>query len=124
MTTETLLLRQVNPTWVQQGRITSQLFRPTPKDLNRPSVYDGDLIDAPSSHQHFTRVLGFESAGVVAVTVQECNDESLSAHPDPLPDFAEHAFIDFGTCQSRGEMKLKAEKLRDKAVSRDWQFQV
>jgi hypothetical protein len=34
----TLLHRQINPSWVQQGRVTSQAFRPTPKDESKLSV--------------------------------------------------------------------------------------
>ena len=36
-----LLHRQVHPSWIQEGRITSQAFSPTPKDLGLLSVYLG-----------------------------------------------------------------------------------
>jgi len=36
----TLLHRQVNPAFVQSGRVTSQAFKPTPKDQGLLSVYD------------------------------------------------------------------------------------
>jgi len=39
MTENTLLLRQVHPSFVQDGKITSQVFRPTPKDENKLSMY-------------------------------------------------------------------------------------
>jgi len=41
----TLLLRQINPAFVQLGRVTSQAFRPTPKDHDLLSAYNGDLIE-------------------------------------------------------------------------------
>jgi hypothetical protein len=44
MTEATLLLRQVHPSFIQHGRVTSQVFRPTLKDKRLLSVYDGDLI--------------------------------------------------------------------------------
>lgn len=44
MTPQTQLLRQIHPNFVQAGRVTSQAFRPTPKDENHLSVYDGDQI--------------------------------------------------------------------------------
>lgn len=44
MTPESLLLRQVNPRWIREGRVTSQVFRPTPKDEKKLSVYDGAKI--------------------------------------------------------------------------------
>lgn len=42
----THLHRQVHPSWVQDGRATSQAFKPTPKDNGRLSVYDGDQMVA------------------------------------------------------------------------------
>lgn len=123
MTSQTLLLRQVNPSWIQQGRITSQLFVPTKKDANRPSVYDGDQITPEKSWQHYTGVLLFASVGVVAVTFQECQDEGLPPALDPRPDFPEHAVIDFSGCTSNGEIRRKADTLRNKAVTRGWLYQ-
>jgi hypothetical protein len=38
MTPETLLLRQIHPSFVQAGRVTSQAFRPTPKDGSLLSI--------------------------------------------------------------------------------------
>ena len=40
MTDDTLLLRQVNPAWIQAGRITSQVFRPTPTDQDEGQATD------------------------------------------------------------------------------------
>ena len=54
MTPATLLLRQVNPSWIKNGRITSQVFKPTPKDAGCLSVYDGDQITAEASWRHYT----------------------------------------------------------------------
>ena len=53
MTDDTLLLRQIHPSFVQSGRVTSQAFRPTPKDEFLLSVYDGDRIEAQASWRHF-----------------------------------------------------------------------
>jgi tRNA(Ile2) C34 agmatinyltransferase TiaS len=72
MTTQTLLLRQVNPSWVQAGRVTSQAFKPTQKDNKMLSVYDGDQIEPEASWRHYTEQLGHLSVGVLAVIVAEC----------------------------------------------------
>ena len=74
MTDLTLLHRQVNPSWVHLGRVTSQAFKPTPKDNRRLSVYDGDQVTAHRAWSHYTGDLGFTSIGVLAVTVSECRD--------------------------------------------------
>ncbi len=122
MTGQTLLFRQVNPSWVHDGRITSQVFRPTPKDEKHLSVYDGDLITAEQAWTHFTLILGHSSTGVMAVSVEECRNQSLPAIPDPGL-FPEHAFIDFSQ-SSEGEIRKKAKYLRAAAESRGWQHHV
>lgn len=120
MTEATLLHRQVNPSWVQQGRVTSQLFKPTPKDNLRTSVYDGDQITAQRSWSHYTSELKFSSSGVLSVIVAECTAIDLKVEPDPNL-FPEHAVIRFDMCTS-GQIEKKSKRLRDAAMSRDWQY--
>lgn len=120
MNPDTLLLRQVHPSWIQQGRITSQVFQPTPKDKKRLSVYDGDRITPEQSWVHFTESLGFSSVGVMTVTMEECKKENLIARPDPAP-FPEHAIIDF-TDFSDNQIKQKAKRLKVHAENRSWLY--
>ncbi len=120
MTDSTLLLRQVNPSWIQAGRITSQVFKPTPKDENRLSVYDGDQITAETSWRHYTGELGFSSVGVVAVTVGECLSQGLAAESDPRP-FPSHAVVTFSGC-SGTQVERKARHLKKAAENRGWQY--
>ncbi len=121
MTNETLLHRQVNPSWVQAGRITSQVFRPTPKDERLLSVYDGDLITAEGAWRHFVNELNFPSAGGVAVAVGECRAQSLAVRSDPAP-FPEHAVIDYSAF-AKGDIERKAKVLRAAAEARGWLYQ-
>ncbi len=121
MTGNTLLHRQVNPNWVQQGRVTSQVFRPMPKDAGLLSVYDGDLITAQNAWRHFTGVLGFSSVGVLAVSVSECAAQALTARSDP-DRFPEHAVVDFSGLD-RSSIESKAKTLRCNAEQRGWQYQ-
>ena len=123
MKRDALLLRQVHPSFVSEGRITSQVFRPTSDSMHLLSVYDGEGIDARASHEHYTDQ-GRSSAGVVAVTVQECHQLGLSARPDPL-DFSEHhAVIDFSSITASHARKKVAQKLAVFARDRGWQFRV
>ena len=122
MTPKTLLHRQVHPSWVQKGRITSQVFRPTPKDGKKLSVYNGDLIDASGAWEHFTEILGFSSTGGIAVTVAECDEVGLSAREEPLPSFPQHATIDFSGL-SKGQKKKTGERLKAAAEKRGWLYQ-
>ena len=122
MNDNTVLLRQIHPSFSQDGRVTSQAFRPTPKDENQLSVYDGDQIAPEPSWEHYTGQLNFASVGVMGITVAECATLSLSAQPDPEP-FPEHAIIDF-TAFSKNLIEKKAKRLRAKAVARNWLYQV
>ena len=122
MTGGTPLLRQVHPSFVQAGRVTSQAFRPTPKDESLLSVYDGDQMAADESWTQYTTVLQRDSVGTLAVTVDECAAEGLSARPDPTP-FPEHAVIDF-TGLTDSQCEKKSKKLKAKAEARGWLYQV
>ncbi len=117
MTPETLLLRQVHPNFTQDGKLSSQAFFPFPKDAGQLSVYDGDQISADASYSHYVSVLRNQSCGVWGVTCLEVNQRGLSSKVDPLPDFAAHALIDFGSETERACRKI-AKKLRAHAVDR------
>ena len=102
--------------------MTSQAFKPTPKDQRRLSVYDGDKIAASDAWRHFSEVMGFTSSGVLAVSVHECQSLDLNAEPDPEP-FPEHVVIVFDGLTS-SQIEKKAKQLRVLAQARGWQYQV
>ena len=116
----TLLYRIVNSYYVQGGNVSSQAFRPRPRDRKRLSVYDGDQITPEAAWCHYTSDLSNLPAGVLAVTVAQCYAELLTVQPDPVP-FPEHVLIDF-TKFGTNQIKKKSERLRDKAVVRGWLF--
>jgi hypothetical protein len=120
MKLDTLLHRQINPSWVQYGRVTSQAFKPTPKDQSRLSVYDGEQIGAEDAWRHYTQTLGFSSVGVLSVTVNQCQSLELSVASDPAP-FPEHAVIVFEKL-TNSQIEKKSKQLRAFAVHRDWMF--
>ncbi len=120
----TLLLRQVHPTFIQNGVATNTLtFRPKESDHGHLSVYDGSKITPERSHAHYTEVSRLKSGGVLAVTVSECDSENLPAVSSPLPDFDEHAHIDFNGCDKK-QLRDKSKSLLAYAVERNWLFQV
>ena len=121
MNEQTLLLRQIHPTFVQAGRITSQAFRPTPKDENKLSVYDGDQITAEASWQHFTASPDCSSAGVMAVTNGQCIALVLGVIPDGQ-HFPEHVSIDYSAF-TKNEIEKKAKVLKGHAEVRGWLYQ-
>lgn len=121
MNSHTLLLRQIHPSFVQDGRVSSQAFRPTPKDECQLSVYDGDRITAEDSWRHFTANPVCRSQGVMAVAKAKCDELSLAVFADGVP-FPEHASIDF-TGLAKGEVERKAKILAQHARQLGWLYQ-
>ena len=118
-----LLFRQVHPSFVREGRPSSQAFRPTPKDENKLSVARGALTTPKAAYEHHTVTLGLASAGSWAVTIAECTAQTLGVLSDPLtapPEKAAdpaHAVIDF-TGVSKSQTEAKASRLARFATAR------
>lgn len=121
MNPDTLLYRQIHPNFVQNGRPTTQAFRPTPKDENKLSAYDGDKIQPKASWEHYTRTLGFSSTGVMAISNAECTAQSLTVNADGIT-FPEHCSIDFSVLTKKAIEKT-AKILAQHAVTRGWLYQ-
>jgi hypothetical protein len=110
------LLRQVHPSFLRDGRPSSQSWRPTKKDEGNLSVARGSVTSPHAAFEHHTQQKKMASAGTWAVTVGECQTEDLRAYPDPLDatptvgaDPA-HAIIDF-TGRSNSQVEAKAVRL-------------
>lgn len=121
MNSSTTLIRQIHPSFIQAGRITSQAFRPTPKDEDKLSTYDGDQIDAKSAWKHYTEMLGHTSDGALGVSASECESLELKVVPDPEA-FPEHVLIDF-SMHGRKQIEKRSKKLKFYAAARGWLFQ-
>ena len=119
MDSDTLLWRQVHPSWVQANRATSQAFRPTPKDQGRLSVNDSGQIGAEDAWREYT--VKFSSSGVLAVTFGECQELGLQLIPAPIADSPSHMLLDFRPF-SGGEQRKIAGILASRANDRGWQF--
>ncbi len=117
MTDETILLRQVNPSFVENEGTSSQAFFPFPKDKNKLSVDDGDRTSAQAAFEFYTQVRKLESAGTWGVTGAEVTSTGLTYVPDPLDDNAAHALIEFGE-RSVKECRKLARKLKAFANTR------
>ncbi|AYO58117.1 hypothetical protein CO230_08280 [Chryseobacterium sp. 6424] len=121
MKEETLLHRQIHPTFIlgkiisaQVFEISSQVFTPTPKDDFKLSVYNGEKFTPKESYEHYTKEL--VSAGTASVTIRECKSQVLNVTEDNDP-FDGHSYIDY-TGLSNGEIKAKAKKLKAIAITR------
>jgi hypothetical protein len=120
-----LLFRQINPGFVHESRVTSQAFRPTPKDEGQLSVSLSSLTSAQTAYELYTAGRQLDSAGVMGVTRGECSALELRVVADPLlapvedPAHALVDFTDFGTNQ----IEKKSKKLGRKANARGWLYQ-
>jgi hypothetical protein len=118
-----MLWRNVHPTWIDNGAMTSQAFRPTGKDAGRLSTARSGVVTAQEHFTEHTESRGLESAGVWAISVGEASelelpcmyDEHSPSLPQPAPKG--HTSIDFSGL-SGGETRKKAGALRDRAESR------
>jgi hypothetical protein len=125
MTEETILLRQVHPSFLDNGEATSQAFFPFPKDKGLLSVDDGDLTTAAAAFTHFTEKRKLESAGTWGVSCAEVKSTELDYRSDPvaedkaqgIPANPAHAVIDFGARDEKACRKL-ARKLKAYANTR------
>lgn len=122
MDKDTLLFRQVHPSWVvgdtmSQQTFSSQTFKPTPKDEGLLSVYNGEVFNAYAAYEHFT-AQGLPSAGSVAVTPAECDTISVPVIEDNHP-FEGHCSMDYRALNSNATKKAAAT-LKQYAQNRGW----
>jgi len=88
-----LLWRQVNPQFVNNGQVTSQAFRPNSGDGNLISTCREEKQDARGAFEFYTTVLGRDSAGTWAVSVEQVvavgarafDDSESETAPQPCP---------------------------------------
>jgi hypothetical protein len=126
-----LVYRQVHPTHAPEGVPSSQAFNPTPKDEGKLSVDDSRTVTAEGSWDHFTRNLGFHSAGTWAVAYEEIQAPGgLVLLKDPVEDAGNptrnnpaHCLIDFNGLATKGDRKRRAQHLAIKAAARGCQYQ-
>lgn len=120
MNAETLLLRQIHPHFYQAGRVTSQAFRPTPKDEFYLSVDNGDRIQARAAWERFISNPLCASIGVAAVSLMQCQGQTLPVIEDGDP-YPEHCSINFSDLEKK-DIERKAKILARQAQDRGWLF--
>jgi hypothetical protein len=116
-----LLFRQVHPSFIRDGRVSSQAFRPTPKDQKMLSVARASKTTAQAAFELHTQCNKLASAGTWAVTVGECQALSLPVRHDEVtegdcPDPA-HSVVDF-TALSNSKTEAQGARLARHANDR------
>lgn len=117
-----LLWRNVHPSWIDDGKVSSQAFRPTRKDAGRLSTARSSKVSAAQHFEEHTG-RGLQSGGVWAVTVGDASNVSLTCIYDehslelPTPVPTGHTSIDFIGLTDR-EVRKAGGVLRDRAEDR------
>ncbi len=124
MDKDTLLLRQVHPTWmvgdiISQQVFSSQTFKPTPKDEGLLSVYNGDVFEAYEAFEHY-KSQNLVSVGVVAVNKGECESVAVPVLEDNVP-FEGHCSLNYRQLSNKG-IKKAASLLKSYAEARGWLY--
>lgn len=118
--------RQIHPSFFKNGGVTSQAFKPMPKDEGLLSLYNSDHFDPETSYTHFTAQTNeftganLESAGVLASHIEDFASCTLTVIEDNMP-FQGHASADFRNLEKK-DVETKAKKLRDQAWARNWKY--
>ena len=115
-----MLFRQVHPSFIVEDKISSQVFKPTPKDEGFLSCYNSDLISAEDCFHHYTQVQNLSSAGVVSILESECLSQDLAVRHDGTP-FPEHSSIDYSP-YAESVRKKKAQQLSKMSRQRGYLF--
>jgi len=122
MNASPLLLRQIHPNFVQNGRVISLAFRPTPKDAKRLSVSDASKISPEDAWKRYTETFGFNSCGVLGITMIECENVHLPVLEAPEDNQPDHMVIDFSHLESEGTIRSAAKELCHFATARGWLY--
>jgi hypothetical protein len=116
-----VLWRQVHPDFVHEGSITSQAFRPFPKDAGELSVTRSSILTAEDAFRQYAEESGYRSDGSYPIRVDDVDqtglrgvDDSGRASTNPVP--LGHGFVDFRHL-SDSQTRKAAAKLRDAALA-------
>lgn len=101
-----VLFRQIHPQSYQNGRLSTDRFKPQPNDAGFMSVDRSTLTTAEKSHSLYAS-MGKKSAAVYGLSVAEFLSEALKVYADPIeadgvsPANPAHAVVDYTAFDER-----------------------
>lgn len=114
-----LLMRQVHPSQITEGRPAQATFTPTNRDTGLLSADRQSLISPREAYERYLRNKNLAAAGGTwGVSVKELQDLGLSSYSDPLPDNAAHALVDFTSIEDQKLRHTKGKLVYAKARDR------
>ncbi len=114
------LHRNAHPSFVDNGRVSSQAFLLKAADKGQLSVQQNSKAVAAIAYKRYT-ARGLKSAGVWSVTVAECSELNVKAYDDPDIDDDSHAILNL-TSYSVSQARKITDKLAKKARDRGCQY--
>ena len=102
-----LLMRQVHPNMMQEGRPSSGTFTPTQADQGHLSADRETIISPKEAYERYLLAKTLESAGGTwGVSINEFNAAGLICYSDPIETNAAHALVDFASHGANREKAL------------------
>lgn len=93
-----LMMRQVHPNLIHEGRLWSGAFTPTQKDSGLLSADRSSIITPRDAYERYlkTKLLN-QAGGTWAVSVSEFKSIDLLCYSDPVQDNTAHALVDYSS---------------------------
>ncbi|MBN8800439.1 MAG: hypothetical protein J0H05_02045 [Stenotrophomonas acidaminiphila] len=111
---EELLMRQVHPNMMQEGRLWSGAFTPTAADNGLLSADRDSIISPKEAYERYLKLKALTQAGGSwGVSINEFKTMGLVCYFDPIPDNDAHVLVDFaahGADKEKGLGKLAYAK--------------
>ncbi len=109
-----LLMRQVHPNLMQEGRLWSGAFTPTKTDSGLLSADRDSVISPKDAYERYLRLKALTQAGGTwGVSVSEFTAIDLVCYSDPIADNDAHVLVDYaakGADKEKGLGKLAYSK--------------
>jgi hypothetical protein len=114
-----ILMRQVHPSQVTEGRLASGQFTPTDSDNGHLSADRESLISPKEAYERYLKNKNLVAAGGAwGVSITEFSELGLQSYSDPLPENGAHALVDFNAAGDLRQQKLKGKLAYAKAKDR------
>ena len=114
-----LLMRQVHPTQMTEGRPSARSFTPTDKDEGRLSVDRESLLSPREAYERYLqRKQLTEAGGTWGVSIQEFVSLGLASYADPIPDNSAHVLVDFTSAGDTKKQQILGKLAYAKAKAR------
>jgi hypothetical protein len=105
--TDELMLRQVHPNLMNDGRLWSGAFTPTKSDNGLLSADRETLIKPQEAYERYlTQKKLSQGGGVWGVSIGELRAIGLICYADPVADNEAHALVDFASAGVDNEKGL------------------